>query len=97
MQKTVVGYTTDLLVKHGLRNLNEIQKICDIWIYPSEYFCPKSYLTAKINITPNTYSIHHYDASWQKGRIRNFLSRFMSERNISILVSIKRKLIKGGK
>mgnify|MGYP001168502150 CR=1 FL=1 len=32
--KTVVEYTTDLLCKHGLKNINEIQKCAGIWIYP---------------------------------------------------------------
>lgn len=33
-------------------------------IYPSEYFYPKSWKTLKTNITPNTYCIHHFAASW---------------------------------
>lgn len=33
-------------------------------IYPSEYFCPKSHETGLINITNNTYCIHHFNASW---------------------------------
>ncbi|RDC56187.1 glycosyl transferase [Pedobacter chinensis] len=33
-------------------------------IYPSDYFSPKSWKTLKINITKNTYSIHHFAASW---------------------------------
>lgn len=33
-------------------------------IYPSEYFYPKSWKTLKMNITPNTYCIHHFAGSW---------------------------------
>ncbi len=33
-------------------------------IYPSDYFSPKSWKTLKINLTANTYSIHHFAASW---------------------------------
>lgn len=62
--QTVVDYTTEILLKHGLKRTNEIQKIAEIYIYPQEYFCPINYDTGKISITPNTCSIHHYTASW---------------------------------
>lgn len=63
-KKTVVGYTTEVLCRHGLRNTNEIQEIDGVWIYPKEYFCPMDYWTNKLKITNNSVSIHHYDASW---------------------------------
>lgn len=62
--KTVVDYTTEILVQHGLQNTEEVQNVAGITIYPQEYFCPMNYDTGKITITPNTYSIHHYTASW---------------------------------
>lgn len=62
--KTVVDYTTELLVSHGLNNSSEIQKVAGIWIYPKEYFCPIDYRTNQMIITANTRSIHHYAASW---------------------------------
>lgn len=34
-------------------------------MYPSDYFCPKSWETKKVNITPNTYCIHHFSGSWK--------------------------------
>lgn len=59
------SYTTELLVKYGFqRGRTEIQKVGDIVIYPPEYFCPKSFKTGMTRITKNTYSIHHFDASW---------------------------------
>lgn len=61
---TVVDYTTKSLLKHGLKNTKEIQQIAGINIYPKEYFCPMSYDTGELTITTNTYSIHHYTASW---------------------------------
>lgn len=48
-------------------------------IYPSDYFCPKSWKTLKIKQTPNTYCIHHFAGSWLHkkqsvlGRLANFL------------------------
>ena len=36
----------------------------DVVLYPIEYFCPKDIFTGKLNITNNTYTIHHFNASW---------------------------------
>ena len=50
-------------------------------IYPSEYFCPLNYHTKRLTLTPNTYTIHHYDGSWlspstkMKSHVRGFLRR----------------------
>ena len=60
---TVVEYTTRLLFEKGLNNISDFQKIEGIYIYPKEYFNPKSPLGI-IRITKNTYSIHHFSASW---------------------------------
>lgn len=62
--KTVVEYTTEILCKHGLKNENNIQECAGVYIYPKEYFCPLSYEDKKLHITENTYTIHHYSASW---------------------------------
>ena len=57
-------YTTDFFVKRGFQIKDEIQKCEDAVIYSSEYFCPMDYKTGRITITPNTYAIHWYEASW---------------------------------
>lgn len=58
--------TTEILKKHGFseEKVSEIQVIEGISIYPEEYLCPKSERTGLTSITKNTYSIHHFDASW---------------------------------
>lgn len=63
--KTVVEYTTEELRKLGFKNVSGIQTIEGIKIYPADYFCPMDYITGAITVTGNTYSIHHYKASWQ--------------------------------
>lgn len=68
--KTVVEYTTELLLTKGLKNVNEKQCIADVQIYPKEYFCPMDYETNKLDITENTRSIHHYAASWINWKMR---------------------------
>lgn len=48
-------------------------------IFPSDYFCPKSWKTLKIKQTENTYCIHHFAGSWLHkkqsllGKLANFL------------------------
>ena len=36
-----------------------------IFVLSSDYFSPKNYISKKIRITENTYSIHHFTGSWQ--------------------------------
>lgn len=62
--KTIVDYTTNILRKHGMVNANEIQHLEGITIYPSDFFCPLDFNTGILSITNNTYSIHHFVASW---------------------------------
>lgn len=62
--KTVVQYISETLLAKGLRVSSGIMEIEGIRIYPKEYFNPMEYETGKICLTDNTYSIHHYSASW---------------------------------
>ena len=74
-QETVVDKVTNLLKKYGYQGNNEVECIQGVYIYPPEYFCPKSYSTGKLTITSHTHSIHHYTASWftsHEQRVLNF-------------------------
>ena len=57
-------YTTDSLVALGMVRNNTKQELKDITIYTADVLCPKSMATGKIEKTKNTYSIHHFTASW---------------------------------
>lgn len=63
-EKTIVARVTEFMSKHGLSNENVIQNVAGFTIYPVEYFCPISTFDAKLRITEQTYSIHHYAQSW---------------------------------
>ena len=84
-ETTVVTYTTEILKKHGLKNIPGIQKIADIYIYPKEYFNPIEHTTGRLIISSNTYAIHHYMASWctsasrRRGKIYQFLVRYFGK------------------
>lgn len=65
LDKTTVVYrVTAILREFGLENVEGIQQVAGVHIYPSEFFNPKSYETGEINITENTRSIHHFSMSW---------------------------------
>jgi len=51
-------------VKNGFDGKNVKQAVLGATIYPTEYFCPMSNKTGIITLTENTYSIHHFAASW---------------------------------
>lgn len=79
---TVVERVSNIFKNHGFKEDNIIQQVEDITIYPVDFFCPKDYVTGTINITGNTYTIHHYDGSWASNaqhsyeRQRAFLIKF---------------------
>lgn len=58
---------TEIFKRHGLllggKTYQEIEKLAVV--YPIEYFCPIDYYSGELKVTKNTYSIHHYMASWQ--------------------------------
>ncbi len=51
-------------LKTGKNNCNHIQYLPDITVYPICFFNPINFDTKKSNISNQTYSIHHYSASW---------------------------------
>lgn len=65
-QKTVVEHTTEVFMKHKIEEYkNGILYSEGIYIYPPDFFSPKSYATKKIEITKNTRTIHHFAGTWQ--------------------------------
>jgi hypothetical protein len=96
--QTVVDITTNFMRKKGFKDVEDIQLIDGVYIYPAEYFNPISIVTKRLRITDKTRSIHHFMASWVKKskgeKIKDALRRFVPEkilllwnkRNKSILV-----------
>lgn len=65
------------ILKNGLYNFQNI-----ITIFPKDYFCPKSHTTGKIELTENTYTIHHFAGSWKSSSDR-------LKRRIVYLIGVK--------
>lgn len=55
---------TAALKRLGMNIKNTDQLFRGVRFLPREYMCPMDYYTGKKTITKNTYSIHHYCASW---------------------------------
>ena len=89
--KTVVSYTTETLVKYGLKYTDKIQECAGVWIYPKEYFCPLDYITRKMVITPNSRSIHHYSASWftKSEKFKIWLGKIIGKKLTKTIIKIK--------
>lgn len=67
----------------GLIEANINQKIETLQIFSTEYFCPIDYATNVMKRTQNTYSIHHYAASWHtplQAKFRNLKQRLDRKR-----------------
>lgn len=58
------AYSSEILMQNGYYMNGKFQKGENFTLYPKDFFCPQDYETGIINITDNTYSIHHYAATW---------------------------------
>ena len=100
--KTIVSYTTEILLKHGLNSNNdEPQEVAGVWIYPADVFCPMDHTQAnKVTITDRTVSIHLYDCSWldhdslsfKLHLLKNWLARRLGVKHVERLSNVIRKL-----
>lgn len=103
-QKTVCKHVTEVMEKKGFVRKDQLQVIGDCIIYPSEYFCPQDYISDKIYITSNIYSIHPYDGSWYspeeraamktKKKLARFLPRQIAGHLAITIATLKTKGIK---
>ena len=56
---------TTIMKTKGFIMDNTFQEIKNyVAFYPNEYFCPKSYKTGQVELTKNSYCIHHFAKSW---------------------------------
>lgn len=55
---------TKTIMKLGMDIKNKNQVFMGIRMLPEDFLCPMKYYTGRKKITKNTYSIHHFCASW---------------------------------
>ena len=94
--KTINVRITNALEKEGLIKNNQYQKIGDIAVYPSEYFCGYNTDIGEPEITEKTICWHHYIGSWSsptfKSRIQNLLKKILGVNNYKKLFYFIRKV-----
>lgn len=94
---TNVVTITKYMLTIGLKQNNTYQDFPNlITLFPKDYFCPKSHITRKIELTNNTYTIHHFDGSWMKKNkviniLQNLLGIKITEEIRGICRSLKKK------
>lgn len=62
---TNVTRITNTCLKYGLVLNNTLQTVGGFTLFPKDYFCPKDCTTRVLTVTENSYTIHHFDGSWQ--------------------------------
>lgn len=72
---------TKVLVELGLKRNNQLQTVGGITFFPSDYFSPIGFMGEQ-NFSDNTYSIHHFNASWFTDRQRKAMDRKKKLRQI---------------
>ena len=72
----------ETLKKLGMDMNNKDQVFMGIHMLPEDYFCPMKYTTGRKKITENTYSIHHFCASWTSATSKRtiFIKRVIGEK-----------------
>lgn len=90
---TIVTHLTKLFKNCGYNGDYRVEKVCEIYLYSPEYFCPMDPNTGEIQIKQQTRSIHWYSASWKNSeeqeihkkagniykRFPNFFGKLLSE------------------
>lgn len=64
---------TKVIQKLGLDITVQDQMFMGLRFLPEDYLCPMKYYTGRKKITKNTYSIHHFCASWTSPRAKRTL------------------------
>jgi len=83
-----------VMVEHGLKTNGQEQTIksWNLHIYPHQYFSPIT-STRVMRKNTNTYSIHHFEASWHGKKTHRFGNSLFVREIINALVQVKRKII----
>ena len=68
---TNVTYTHEYMRLKGARLDGRRESVEGlVELYPDDYFCAKEAGSGKLRVTENTYTIHHFAASWHTPRER---------------------------
>lgn len=84
---TNVTAITEACVESGLVLNNTKQTVEGFTLFPSDYFCPKDWLTKEIHLTENSYAIHHFDGSWagEGTKLKHKMMRLLGPKGVKTI------------
>lgn len=91
-KETCVYYTGKAINNYyqvDISNKDEEIELSDLTIFPTDFFCPLNMETNNLNITANTKSIHHYDATWYS---QNPMKKLVMKRMLPIKIKLRRNI-----
>ena len=68
-----------VLHRLGMEYGDKMQIVQGMTIYPIEVLSPRNLNTLELNITTNTYTIHHYEGSWTTGKRREEMAKRLND------------------
>lgn len=96
---TINTRVNKIIKEMGYMDKDMYQKIDDLFVYPSEYFCGYDVNIHEYNITPKTISVHHYASSWmsekqlKKRKYQAIIKKIIGVKGYKKLIKIKRNII----
>ena len=63
---SMIPMVTELFLQRGLIANRQIQQLYGITIYPQRFFNPYNSVNGKLQVVPETHSIHWYSATWME-------------------------------
>lgn len=90
---TNVEAITRYFMKNGLLLNNQKQTVNGFTMYPHDYFCPKNSRTLKIELTENSYTIHHFAGSWVESgtKFRKIVKKILGSSLSEVMVKLMDK------
>lgn len=96
---TIPLVVTEEAEKLGFKLTKEIVEFGDgVKIYPKQFFYPKENSWEEVEITKDTYTIHHYEGSWKspakkmRTKLKSILVKLLGYKNAQAITNfIKRK------
>lgn len=57
-------YDTRVMLRNGYRVTGKIQTVLGMNIYPYDYFHPYDYMSGRLEMTSDTFGVHHFNGGW---------------------------------
>ncbi len=87
--KTNVVSVTESALRSGLKLNNRKQAVCDFTFYPRDYFSPKDSRTLEVRLTENSYTIHHFQGTWDTdNKLRRTVKKMFPTPVLKVVVKI---------